>query len=203
MFQSSIWRIIKISQGFKTFALSVCPFLSVFFKDNLRTSCFPLHKRIKFWNKTWGKHASNMLIFHACFCLMRTGLFLLPASANMRMTHTSSLLRHPVAQWWNCKKIAFFYALVFSLWSWMKETRIDFMGVFSFIWETQVNRGALCWSECWWLKPLSHVFMRIAKNIEPISPKLWLLCAPVLNITVAKMRLWGRLYLKKWNRAGF
>lgn len=39
--------------------------------------------------------------------------------------------------------------------------------------------------------------MRIVENIEAISPKLWLLCAPLLNITTARMRLWGTLCLRK------
>lgn len=71
------------------------------------------------------------------------------------------------------------------------------MEVVSFICKTQVNGGALCRSEGWFRKPLWHIFMRIAENIEAISPKLWLLCAPLLNITTAKMRLRGRLCLRK------
>lgn len=82
-----------------------------------------------------------------------------------------------------------------------KGTRIDFMEGLSFIWETQVNRRALCWSKCWLLKSLWHVFMKFAENIEAISPTLWLLCAPPLNITAVKMRLCGRPFMRKvWKR---
>lgn len=107
MFQSSIWgNFCSLSMFF--FFVRLFFFFKIWQPQNI---VFPCDKQIRFLQikpEAIISSASHMINFHTYLCIMRTGL--LPLSTNMRMIHTSSLLRtlsfnDGTARW------LFFYAL--------------------------------------------------------------------------------------------
>lgn len=102
----------------------------------------------------------------------------------------------PVGQGWNCTLFVFNTLSYFQFMELNEGVRSHGSDIILNMRNTsQMGNNLLLWG--YFRKPRWHISKRIAEVIEAISLQLWLLCAPLLNITTAEMRPWGSLSLRK------
>lgn len=107
----------------------------------------------------------------------------------------------PVGQGWNCTLFVFNTLSYFQFMELNEGVRSHGSDIILNMRNTsQMGNNLLLWG--YFRKPRWHISKRIAEVIEAISLQLWLLCAPLLNITTAEMRPWGSLSLRKWKLNG-